>query len=130
MDFSRPEPNPPPVTIIAWRMCHIIGSDLALRSARYFGGPPFDADTFAYPGSASDALEMLDQGYAVWKAGVAGLDEAALSGTARERFGQVTMAALILHIQRKVIHHSAEIALLRDLFRATQRGRVPLTPSA
>jgi hypothetical protein len=28
------------------------------------------------------------------------------------------MAALVLHIHREAIHHGAEIALLRDLYRA------------
>ncbi|MBV8716906.1 MAG: DinB family protein [Chloroflexi bacterium] len=128
MDVSRPEPSPPPVTTIAWRMCHLIGSVLAARNASYFGGPSFDADTFAYPSNAREALEMLDQRYAMWKAGVAALDEDALGRTARERFGRVTMAALILHIQREVIHHGAEIALIRDLFRATRLGQVPVMP--
>ena len=27
------------------------------------------------------------------------------------------MAALVLHVNREVIHHGAEIALLRDLYR-------------
>jgi hypothetical protein len=27
------------------------------------------------------------------------------------------MAALVLHINREVLHHGAEIALLRDLYR-------------
>ena len=31
------------------------------------------------------------------------------------------MAALVLHINREAIHHLAEIALLRDLFRAGPR---------
>src|SRR5262245_51608746 len=56
IDLVRPEPQPPPVTTIAWRMCHIIGSVLALRNARYFGGVPFDGETFAYPGTAREAL--------------------------------------------------------------------------
>jgi hypothetical protein len=32
------------------------------------------------------------------------------------------MAALVLHIHREVIHHGAEIALLRDLFRSKGGG--------
>jgi hypothetical protein len=28
------------------------------------------------------------------------------------------MAALVLHINREVLHHGAEIALLRDLYRS------------
>ena len=27
------------------------------------------------------------------------------------------MAALVLHVKREVLHHGAEIALLRDLYR-------------
>jgi hypothetical protein len=118
MDFVRPEPVPAPVTTIAWRMCHIIGSVLAARNARYFDAAPFDAATFAYPATAGQALVLLDRQYATWKAGVAALDEAGLSAPARERFFEAPLAALILHINREVIHHAAEIALLRDLFRA------------
>jgi hypothetical protein len=32
------------------------------------------------------------------------------------------MATLILHINREVIHHGAEVTLLRDLYRETRRG--------
>lgn len=121
MEGTRAAPDPPPVTTIAWRLCHIIGAVLAARNARYFGGEPFDQDSFAYPANADHALGMLDHQYAIWKSGVARLDEAALAGTAPERFGEVTLAALVLHINREVIHHGAEIALLRDLFRAQRR---------
>ena len=38
-------------------------------------------------------------------------------------FEQDPMAALVLHINREVIHHGAEISLLRDLFsRADDAG--------
>jgi hypothetical protein len=32
------------------------------------------------------------------------------------------MASLVLHINREAVHHGAEIALLRDLFRARPAG--------
>ena len=121
MDGMRPPPDPPPVTTIAWRLCHIIGDVFAARNAKYFGGVPFDHEAFAYPGTASDALALFDRHHATWKSGLARLDEAALAGPAREPFGEVTLAALILHIHREVIHHGAEVALLRDLFRAQRR---------
>jgi len=123
MDFIRPEPTPPPVTTIAWRMCHIIGPVLAARNARYFGGAAFDADTFACPAHASAALSRLDEQYTIWKSGVAALDDAGLSSPARERFFEATLAALILHINRETIHHAAEIGLLRDLFRDLHQGQ-------
>jgi hypothetical protein len=33
------------------------------------------------------------------------------------------MAALVLHINREVIHHGAEVALLRDLYGQRKNGR-------
>ena len=32
----------------------------------------------------------------------------------------LAIAALVLHINREVIHHGAEVALLRDLYRSRQ----------
>ena len=39
-------------------------------------------------------------------------------GSARGCSAELPLAALVLHINREVIHHGAEIALLRDLYRA------------
>lgn len=117
LDFSRPEPTPPPLTTIAWRLCHIIGPVFAARNATLFGAPSFDAETFAWPGTAANALDMLDGQYVTWRDGVEGLDEGDLEREVVQRFFTATTAALILHIHREVIHHGAEIALLRDLYR-------------
>ncbi|MCB1299982.1 MAG: DinB family protein, partial [Tetrasphaera sp.] len=56
-----------------------------------------------------------------WLAGVRGLDDTGLAqgcGAAEGPWADLPMAALVLHINREVIHHGAEIALLRDLWRA------------
>ena len=37
LDFAFPEPDPAPVTTIAWRLGHIIVGCLAMRSASHFG---------------------------------------------------------------------------------------------
>ena len=39
-------------------------------------------------------------------------------GPAEGPYADYPMAALVLHINREVIHHGAEVALLRDLYRA------------
>ncbi len=52
--------------------------------------------------------------------GVRSLDADALArpcGPAEAPFGESPMAGLVLHINREVIHHGAEISLLRDLYR-------------
>ncbi len=50
-----------------------------------------------------------------------GLDAEALArpaGPAEGPYAEHSMATLVLHISREAIHHGAEIALLRDLYRA------------
>ena len=39
-------------------------------------------------------------------------------GPAEGPYAREPMATLVLHIHREVIHHGAEVALLRDLYRA------------
>jgi hypothetical protein len=121
LDFALPEPDPPPVTTIAWRLAHVIVGVLGARVAAHFGGPPAEYATFAYAGTATEALEQLDDAYTRWSAGARGLDAAALAvpcGPAEGPYADYPMAALVLHISREVIHHGAEVALLRDLYRA------------
>lgn len=121
IDFEIPEPRPAPVTTIAWRIGHLMVGVLGARVASHFGGQPIDYPTFDYPGSARQALERLDGLYGQWIAGVSQLDAAGLNrpvGPAEHEFAAWPMASLVLHINREMIHHLAEIALLRDLYAA------------
>jgi hypothetical protein len=120
IDFASPEPSPPPVTTIAWRLAHINVGVLGDRNARYFGGPPISYPTYEYPAAADIALTALDEGYRIWIEGVRGLGSDGLGRRCREEgWEQSSMATLVLHIHRELIHHLAEIALLRDLYRAS-----------
>lgn len=119
IDFAVPEPDPAPVTTIAWRLGHIIVGCLGARNASHFGAPAVDYRTFEYAGTAADALRQLDAAYATWLAGVRGLGADGLTrpcGPAEGPYADYPLAALVLHINREVIHHGAEIALLRDLY--------------
>jgi len=116
IDFDLPEPSPPPVTTIAWRLGHVIVGVLGDRNARYFDGPAVSYDEFDYPESSERALALLDAFYARWIGGVRGLDPDRLTSPCGEPgFEEAPMADLVLHIHRELIHHLAEIALLRDL---------------
>ena len=42
-------------------------------------------------------------------------------GPSEGQFVEEPMAALVVHINREVLHHGAEIALLRDLYRWQDR---------
>ena len=119
IDFAWPQPDPPPVTTIAWRLAHVIVGVFGARNAAHFGGPPAEYQTWDYAPSAAGALAQLDDGYSGWIKGVRSLgaeDLARPCGPA-EPFPEASMAALVLHIHREVIHHGAEVGLLRDLYR-------------
>ena len=118
LDFALPQPVPPPLTTIAWRLGHIIVGVLGTRVASHFGGPPFDYDTHRYPGDAATALAQLDAAYAGgWPGTRAGRGRAGPAlGPAEDPYAEASMAELVLHVNREMLHHGAEVALLRDLY--------------
>ncbi|MDX6418075.1 MAG: hypothetical protein QOG28_2695, partial [Trebonia sp.] len=87
------------------------------------GGPSSARASTASPTRSTDAvtaLARLDEVYAAWIAGVRGLGAEGLArpcGPAEGPYAEVPMASLVLHINREALHHGAEVALLRDLFR-------------
>ncbi len=126
----RPKPSVAPVTTIAWRMAHLTVSVLGTRVAAQFGGPAVSVENFAYAGSAAEAFGQLDDVYGRWVTGVARLGNAGLgrpSGPSEVQYGNpadLPLVSLVLHISREVIHHGAEIAVLRDLYsRGAPRAR-------
>jgi hypothetical protein len=119
IEFAIPTPEPAPLTTIAWRLGHVIVGVLGERNASHFGGPPVTYRDHTYAATATQALAQLDEQYATWTAGVRALGAEGLArpcGPAEGPFAEFSLAALVLHIHREVIHHGAEIALLRDLY--------------
>lgn len=97
---------------------------LAIRVHSHVGGPPADYMTWESAPTAESALEQLDAAHDAWVAGVRGLDDAALArpvGAAEGPWAQRPTIDLVLHVHREVIHHCAEVALLRDLYRHGMR---------
>ncbi|MEU5873189.1 DinB family protein [Glycomyces sp. NPDC047369] len=117
VDHASPDPVPAPVTTIAWRLAHIIVSCLGYRVGWHFGGQDVDSQTFAYAGTADEALHQLDEMYGRWNAGVRELSDADLENPPPVGTERFPMEGIILHVNRELIHHGAEISLLRDLYR-------------
>ncbi len=125
VDFADPEPEPAPFTTIAWRLAHVIIGVFAMRNHSHFGGPAADYQSWPYATDAATALDQLDTEYERWTAGVRGLSDADLDrpcGPAEGPYADYPMSALVLHINREVIHHGAEISLLRDLYTHTKEN--------
>jgi len=119
VEFAFPEPTPPPLTTIAWRLAHVIVGVLGMRNASHFGGTPTSYDDHDYAATAKGALDQLDEQYERWVTGVRALGEDGLDrpvGPAEGPWAKSPYSELVLHIHREVIHHGAEIALLRDLW--------------
>ncbi|MGH3582927.1 MAG: DinB family protein [Mycobacterium sp.] len=119
IDFAYPPTQPEPFTTIAWRLAHVIVGVLAMRNHSHFGGPPADYESWAYATSAGTALRQLDEAYARWITGVRALSDDDLTqpcGPAEGPYADESMAVLVLHINREMIHHGAEIACIRDLY--------------
>ena len=124
-------PDPPPVTTIAWRTWHLGAETVAGHSGRLFGTAPLALRPRQWPGSAERALAALDLAWARFVACYRALDDEAAARPLGEAFGpyaESTVADLLLHVGDEVIHHGAEVALLRDLYAAA--AREPANPGA
>jgi hypothetical protein len=108
-----------PVTTIAWRLAHLIDV-LGSPAAGHFAAPPDGHPAFGYSGTAAGALRQLDDGHDAWVRDVRALGAAGLArpqgALSPPEFAAAPLARLILYVNLEVIHHGAEICLLRDLY--------------
>jgi hypothetical protein len=117
-DFALMPAHPAPITTIAWRLVHII--DLLTEERCYEQlalDVPAAGQQLRIPTTAADAIAELEEAIATWRAILEAVDDARLADKA-ERRTWPDRATFALHIIDELIHHGAEIALLRDLYEA------------
>jgi hypothetical protein len=110
----------PPLTTLAWRVWHIIDLLEEDRTATWLG-LEVDEERGPVPGTVADALDRLDHAASVWQSRLASLDDGDLAAPVGEFAGPYAEASrnsFALHILDELVHHGAEVALLRDLYRA------------
>jgi hypothetical protein len=109
----------PPVTTIAWRLAHLVYV-FGPPSAPHFDRHRADRPSVDYSGDAAGALQQLDAGHDAWIRDVRALGSEGLARPQGDlsppEFADAPVAKLVLHVHREVIHHGAEICLLRDLY--------------
>jgi hypothetical protein len=119
MDYATLPHDREPITTIAWRLAHVI-IVFASMTASYFGGPPADWSIFSFSGTSKGALRQLDDAHDLWVTGVRGLGEAGLvraqGSTSPPEYADAPMVKLVLHTNLEVVHHGAEVCLLRDVY--------------
>ena len=121
-DFGLVFTEDAPVTTIAWRLWHIIDMLKEDRCALYLGlEPEASAAEVWVPATAAEAADMLARANDAFRRYLEATDEGQLDAAIRRSFmdGR-TRLTFVLHMLDEFVHHSAEIALLRDLWRASQ----------
>ena len=129
-DWEWPAPDPPPVTTIAWRLVHIISflTEHGLRAVAFEGGEANWIAPTVIPAKASAALYDLDHAIETWKRDLTAIDDERLwepMGPEAGQYSKDPVAGFVEHIHDEFIHHAAEVALLRDLYRAEHSARTP-----
>jgi hypothetical protein len=119
----------PPFTTIAWRMWHLgatpepawpprhASSGTEFFTAYFAQGPASDLGV----GSADQAIHLVRENWTAFAALVKALNDDELHAPMGEVAGPYADASpygLLLHVVDEQIHHSAEIGVLRDLYRA------------
>ena len=115
-----PAPDPAPVTTIAWRIAHVGGLALAGFADRLFGPGTLTVADIEFPATSQAALGFLDESFQRWRTGLVGQSDAEMWSAAGPGWGiyaESTVTDLALHVLDELVHHAAEISLLRDLYR-------------
>ena len=114
-----PAPDPVPVTTIAWRLGHLGGMAVGGFANRRFGDATLTTDQIGFPARASAVPAFLDEHYQTWRAGLTGLTASewcAPLGPTWGPYADTSTVDLALHVLDEVVHHGAEVGLLRDLY--------------
>jgi hypothetical protein len=128
LDFDSPEPDPAPVTTIAWRLGHLV-SGFEGRWEWTFGGRRREPKTLVdFSPSAAAAQDQLWSVVDRWRGSVAAMTDEQLDepGFGQYPYGldpELPFVGIVWWTNRELIHHLAEVALLRDLWRARFGGR-------
>jgi hypothetical protein len=117
-----PHPWPPPVTTIAWRLSHL-SETLALRADYTNGSRSLTRDGYRSSGDVAGALAAFDHAGRVWRAALLSCDDTALDTVGYSSYPYGSDAEdpfidVVWWVNQEVLHHGAEIALLRDLYGA------------
>jgi hypothetical protein len=119
-DGAPESPLPPPFTTIAWRLDHL--SESLIGRASHLGGDrTFDRAAYEPRGDAAGAVDRFRDAAAEWRRVLLGIDEADYDRTGLSSYpygsdADETFLSNVWWQNQEVLHHGAEIALLRDLF--------------
>ncbi|MGI8753081.1 MAG: DinB family protein [Acidimicrobiales bacterium] len=114
-----PAPEPVPVATIAWRIAHLAGLGLGGFADRRFGEGSLTPNAVELATTVEALPGFLQANYETWRRGMVGLDHDGWTqplGPSWGPFAEASTTDLALHVLDEVVHHAAEVGLLRDLY--------------
>jgi DinB superfamily len=114
-------PTPDDRISLHWRLAHITEMLSEERNWTWLGAEAPGRSS----GQSMDPAAAIQAGvdaYAAWRGVLAGMSDDDLAtpiGPEAGPYGEATRRSFVLHIADELVHHSAEAALLRDLYAAS-----------
>jgi DinB superfamily/Ankyrin repeats (3 copies) len=127
-DNSVLPPDPAPFTTLAWRIAHLVDVLGQERTAYVLGLAPVLADDFSAEPTAAGAIARLTRAYDVFVGYVRAIGDDELwqpLGARGGPFAQSTRVAYVLHQLDELVHHGAEVGVVRDLYALTHAPAAP-----
>jgi hypothetical protein len=120
-----PHPWPPPFTTIAWRLGHL-SELLTLRADHTVGSHTLTRNDYRVSPDAAAAIAAFDSGATAWREALLAADDLALDTVGHSTYPHGSdpddpFIDIVWWVNQELLHHGAEIALIRDLYRARQR---------
>jgi hypothetical protein len=128
VDYPEVQPEPPPFTTIAWRLLHIADGN-SIYWEHSFGPGVRNFWDLVPQGTAAGAISYLGESQQAITATLANADDDWFDEMRPTHFGVHWPARRVISVLvDEQVHHGAEIAVLRDLYRhgAQRSGRGPL----
>ena len=117
IDYDVPPPDPPPVTTIAWRLVHLANGNWIYWEHAFGPGLRMFGD-LVIPGSADAVCAYWRDSREPISAWLAQATDDRLTEERPSHLGAPRTAAEVITILiDEQVHHGAEVALLRDLYR-------------
>lgn len=118
-------PNRGSVRTIAWLAGHL-GEGCRLRADWTFGDHRLRDGELEWPGTATDGIDFMNEGISVWRTGLGEMTDEDAGTVGRSQYpGGLDPTLPLIDIvwwqNRELIHHGAEMAVLRDLYAARSR---------
>jgi len=122
-----PHPWPAPLTTIAWRLSHL-SEMLALRADHTTGSHTLTRDDYHTSGDCAGAVAAFESAAAAWREALLSADDAALDTVGHSTYPHGSdpedpFIETVWWVNQELLHHGAEISLMRDLYRAGHRDQ-------